>query len=94
MPAKIELGTHHYRPEQIKTKPCDKDGRRTPAWVSDHVAFGPVSSMRWYASEMTGDGEIDLHGRPEITLAKFLKKKHVQVWCDPSIKYTVDRTNL
>ena len=94
MPERMQTGNHHYRPDQIKTHPCDKIGGKTPSWVSDHVALGPLSSMRYYASEMTGDGEIDAKGRPELTLAKFLKKNKVQVWCDPSLKYTVERKNM
>ena len=96
MPAKLQFGDHHYRPEQLKTKPCDKDGGKTPTWVSDHVAFGPMSSMRWYAAEMTGsDGNcLDSQGRPEVTLANFLKRKKVQVWCDPTILYTIKRKNI
>ena len=96
MPAKLQFGDHHYRPEQLKTKPCDKDGGKTPTWVSDHIAFGSMSSMRWYAAEMTGvDGNcLDSQGRPEVTLANFLKRKKVQVWCDPTILYTINRKNI
>ena len=68
--------------------------RTAAASKCERAVCAASRAMPAVASEMTGDGEIDLHGRPEITLAKFLKKKHVQVWCDPSIKYTVDRTNL
>lgn len=93
VPEHMQRGPSGLSPGQIRTRPCNFQGSKTPEWVQDHIAYGAPRAMRYFCNGTdtfmrSGAGGL---ASPEVVLATYMNMRHVNVKCDPSIKYTIIR---
>lgn len=94
VPKQMAKGPSHFVPTQLRTRPCDSEGKARPTWVQDHVAYASSRAMETFSNGTARHviaGPRKRQTQPEVILASSLKAKRLKVACDASIVYTILR---